>query len=180
MNKNRILNSLFFVLIILIVALSRLLPHPDNVTPIAALALYAPVFRKGWITFIVPFAALVFSDIFLGFSLITLYVYGSFLFVYFIGYLLREKFSYFRLASFVFASSSIFFIVTNLGVWIHYPIYEKSISGLMECYIMAIPFYRNTLIGDLVYSFALFGITKKIVLRYRPQYLIKEKEVSAI
>lgn len=170
MNRSFFMHSVIFLSIISVAVLSRLLPHPPNVTPIAALALYAPVFRKGWISLLIPFAALLISDYFIGFSFITLYVYGAFLLVYLGGFLLRKNFSYLKLTGMVLSSSLLFFIVTNFGVWLHFPMYEKSIYGLLQCYYMAIPFFRNELIGTLAYSMLLFGFTLKVIVPLQPDY----------
>jgi hypothetical protein len=55
------------------------------------------------------------------------------------------------------ASSVLFFVLTNFGVWAFDALYPKTLEGLMACYVAAIPFFRNTLLGDLSYTVVLFG-----------------------
>lgn len=137
-------------------AFSRLIPHPANFAPIAALALFGGAnFKKGW-EYIIPIAAMLLSDIFLGFHSTMLYVYGSFFLIILIGKLLENK----KTAPYIFSasliSSVLFFLVTNFGVWASTTMYVKNFSGLMNAYAMGIPFFRNTLLGDLFYTFSFF------------------------
>ena len=137
--------SFIFVAIIF-----RLVPHIPNVTPITAAALFSGVyFNNKKFAFIVPLVAMLISDLFLGFSGITLFVYAAFILVSYIG-ISSKKMS----IKTVLLSSLSFFIITNFGVWlIGYP---KTINGLVECYTLAIPFFRNSLIGDLFFSAVLY------------------------
>ena len=161
-NLNIKLNKNMIVIISLIlfgVAL-RLIPHPANFSPIGAIGLFAGCYlslRRFWL---LPIFALFISDFFLGFynpvSMFTVYL--SFVISAFIGrYFLNNKKTIFRIGGVAFLSSIQFFIFTNLGVWLSASIYQFNITGLIECYIMAIPFYGNTLIGELFYTFVLFG-----------------------
>lgn len=152
---------------ILLAALSRLLPHPPNFTPIAAMALFGGAYfiNKKW-AFIVPLLAMALSDIglafMMGYELFTtmrIVIYGCFILITMIGFLLSSKV---RVLNIVFASlagSVLFFVVTNFVVWagVSHNLYPNNMTGLVECYIAAIPFFRNTLLGDLLYVSVLFG-----------------------
>jgi len=128
----------------------RLVPHIPNVTPITAVALFSGVyFTNKKLAFIIPLVALFISDLFLGFSGITLFVYLSFILVAAIGVFSRKM-----SIGTVLISSLSFFIITNFGSWLMY--YPKSFNGLLECYTLAIPFFRNSLLGDLFYSGVLY------------------------
>jgi hypothetical protein len=148
------------VVLILAAAFSRLIPHPPNFTPLAAMALAGGVYLDRRFALLVPVLALFLSDAILGFHNLMAFVYGSFLAIGFLGFWLRSH----KKPVFVFgsalASSALFFIVTNLGVWAMGgpTLYPKTLAGLMECYTLAIPFFRNTLFGDLIYTGALFGM----------------------
>jgi len=151
--------------IIALTALSRLLPHLPNVTPIAAMALFGGVYlRNRRVAFFLPIAAMFVSDVVLGFT-----VYGTVLLksqpvVYLcmlmtvvIGRFVRDKRSILKIASAIFASAVMFYVVTNFAVWAFDALYPKTWSGLIACYTAAIPFFRNSLIGDLAFAVALFG-----------------------
>jgi hypothetical protein len=155
MNRNR-----FTVLtgMLLAAAVSRLLPHPPNFTPVAALALFGGAsFSDKRTAFLVPLAALLLSDLWLGFYAITPVVYGCFALNVCLGFWLRRRHGLGRIAAAAVTGSVIFFILTNLGVWAFDSLYPKTSAGIAQCYLAAIPFFKNTLAGDLVYSALLFG-----------------------
>jgi hypothetical protein len=137
---------------VLVAILMRLVPHPPNVAPITAVALFAGTFfdKKHWAV-LMPLLAMVFTDIFLGFSMITPVVYLSFLAITVVG-MLFKKMNF----GTVLLSSLVFFALTNLGVWVlHYPLTPE---GLMTCFTLAIPFFINSLLGDFFFSaLLLFG-----------------------
>ncbi len=158
-------NFIIAVVLILFAAFSRLLPHPMNFAPVAAIALFSGVYLNRKYAFIIPFAALVLSDIFLGFYTYIYWVYGTFFLVALIGLWLKsrvENSNGGKKAAYIFgttlAASIIFFLVTNFGVWTSGMYYEMNFGGLIQCYTMAIPFFRNSLGGDLFYVTAMFGI----------------------
>ena len=140
-NKN-----VFVVSLILLAVLSRFLPHPPNFTPIAAIALLSiKGFDKRWVAFLIPIMSLFISDLFLGLHATIPFVYASFVLIALLGMYVRKI-----NIGIVLLSSTLFFLVSNLGVWLlHYPI---SIDGIIQCYTLALPFFLNTILGDLVYG----------------------------
>lgn len=141
---------------------SRLLPHPANFAPITAIALFAGVYLPKRYVLILPVTILFISDFFLGFyGFSMLYVYGSMLLISFIGLYLRNKNSKVNILIFTLFSSLLFFIVTNFGAWLElsmvYNYYTKDFAGLVNSYVAGIPFYRNTVLGDVFYSTIFFG-----------------------
>ena len=140
-------------------ALSRLLPHPPNFVPITALALFGGVYLDKKHTFIVPIAAMLISDYFIGFWSGMVWVYASFVAIGFIGLWLRDHRGIATTVASTLAGSVLFFVVTNFGVWLSSQVtYPPTVTGLIECYVAAIPFFRNTLLGDAVYVGAMFGL----------------------
>jgi hypothetical protein len=146
--------------LILIAILSRLIPHPANFTPVAALGVFAGAYisdRRFWL---VPLVAIFISDMFIGFyqPLTMLFVYLGFAASAFIGrLLLLKKRNFILLGSSAVLSATIFFIFSNLGVWLAGLYYPLTLAGLVECFVLAIPFFGNTLFGDLFYVGILFG-----------------------
>jgi len=105
------------------------------------------------------------SDFILGFHPVMWATYGSFLITILLGRLLKEQNNWKLIGIIAFLSSCQFFILTNFAVWLTGLMYSKTVSGLFECYIMALPFFRNSLLGDLFYTTILFGafeIVKKL------------------
>ncbi len=140
---------------------SRLLPHPPNVAPITAIALLGAVYYpRKWQAFLIPVVIMLLSDFFIGFHGTLPFVYGSFLLITGLGFLLRRRFSWGKLIGISLIGSVLFFLITNFGVWAVYDFYPKNISGLMTSYIAGIPFFRNSLLGDLGYSVILFGLAE--------------------
>ena len=165
MNKYKFL---FISAIILAAVLSRLIPHPPNFTPIAAIALFGGCyFNNKNYAFAIPLAAMFLSDLIIGLHSTLLVVYLSFAVIVLIGSKISEKRSPLRVGLAAVSSSVIFFITTNFGVWLLGSLYPKTIEGLATCYIAAIPFFQNNLMGDLFYSAVLFG-SFELAMRYIP------------
>jgi len=155
---------LFYILIILAI-LSRLLPHPANFTPIGALGLFAGAYLTRQSAWLIPIAAMLISDFFIGLyhPVAMLFVYFGFIASAVIGRLiLFHQRSIINLAGSALASAIIFFILSNLGVWFSGTLYPMNLTGLSECYLMAIPFFGNTLISQFVYVLLLFGAAEII------------------
>lgn len=157
--------AFLFFSILIIVVLTRLIPHPVNFSPLGALALFSGFFlinhRFG---FLLPVGALLMSDVIMelinpgyGFYSVMPFVYGSVFLIMFIGRLIKNNLNVFKLLGFSISSSILFFILTNFGVWYSGNFYPANFSGLMLCYEAAIPFFRNTLISDLVFNTIFFG-----------------------
>ena len=141
--------TVIFSMIILAVA-SRLLPHPPNFAPITGIALFAASkLNKKILAFLLPLICLFITDLILGLGWINLFVYGAFGMISLIGMRIKKV----SLLT-VVGSSLLFFIVSNLGVWFLY--YPLTLEGLMTCFTLAIPFFGNTIAGDLVYTAVLF------------------------
>lgn len=158
--------------LIFIAALSRLLPHPPNVTPVGATALFgAAYFTKKYWAILIPFLALWASDLLLNNIFYAQYYEGfvwftnSFLFnmiafaaIAVLGMGLLKKVTPARLVGSSIAASGIFFLVTNFGSWLVGGLYAKTFAGLIACYTAGIPFFWNTLGGDVFYVVVLFGV----------------------
>ena len=148
------------IIFILIGAFSRLFPHPPNFTPIAAIALFGGVYLSKRLAFILPIAMMLISDLFLGFYEIKLmiFVYVCFIISILLGFWLKNHKKWQTIFGASILASLIFFIFTNFAVFAFTPWYSKDFSGLIQCYFMALPFFRNTLLGDLFYVSLFFGI----------------------
>jgi hypothetical protein len=144
-------------------AFSRLIPHPPNFTPVTAIALFGGLYLSNKaMAYALPLTVMAISDLFLGFSSITFFVYFAFLIVSFIG-TQSKKPSFLA----ILISSISFFIITNFGVWILGG-YPKTWTGLVTCYTMAIPFFKNSLMGDFFYSGVMilsYSLSRKTILR---------------
>ena len=145
--------------VILVGAVMRLLPHPDNVTPLVAIALIGgTIFPRRW-ALTAPLATIILSDCWLGFHATIPFTWGSVIVISLLGLWVRQQAGWRRMIVGSLLASTLFFAITNFGVWWvgHGQWYPRTWAGLAECYAAAIPFYRQALLGDLAYAGILFG-----------------------
>jgi hypothetical protein len=155
------MNILLVLLLILFAAFSRLIPHAPNFTPVISLALFAGAYLGKRLAFLVPVAAMLMSDLVVGFydPVSMLFVYGSLLLIVAMGNTMNNRVSLIKLGGFSLAGAVLFFVLTNFGVWIvPNSMYPRTLAGLIECYVMGIPFFGNTVYSALLYSALMFGV----------------------
>jgi uncharacterized membrane protein len=165
---NKQFNKLIIPILLIILGLTaRLLPHPPNFTPIAAIALFGGLYLpKRW-AIIAPLVAVLISDIFIGFYnwKMMLAVYGSFALMGYLGLWAKKNKSLARVVGGTLIGSILFFLVTNWSVWAFGTMYAKTLTGLIESYTLAIPFFRNSLLGNLFYVTILVGSMELVLLQ---------------
>ena len=161
--------EIFPISLILILAFARLIPHPPNFTPIIAVALISGYFFKNInLSLLILLVAMLLSDLFIGFYENMIFVYASLLLITFVFHKISKKINYKNLFIYCFAGSFIFFIFSNFGVWalgspgVLDVAYERNISGLVECYILAIPFFGNTFLSTLIFAYPGIFIYKSL------------------
>ena len=137
--------------------LSRLVPHPWNVTPVTAIALFGgAVLPRGWSLWL-PLAIVGISDVLIGWHATVPFTWGAVLLISLLGWWLRPRPSAGRVLAGTLAGSVLFFLVSNFGVWLVGDIYPRTAAGVWSCYVAALPFFRNSVVADLICSAALFG-----------------------
>jgi hypothetical protein len=136
----------------------RLVPHPPNFSPIGAMALFSGAYLgRRWLAFAAPLAAMLLSDAVLGFYDGFWITYLAVALIALLGSLALQRRTALRIGLAAVAGSVLFFLVSNFGTWSLSGMYPHSGAGLAACYIAAIPFFQNTLAGDLFYTALLFG-----------------------
>jgi hypothetical protein len=171
--------------IVVTAAMARLVPHPPNVTPIAAMALFGGAFLPSRrLAHVLPLAAMLLSDVVLGMALYGKamlvsqpVIYACLLATVAMGKLIRDRRSALNIGAVTLASSFMFYGVTNLAVWASGSLYPQSLAGLGTCYAAALPFFRNSLAGDMAFAAALFGgfaLLETIVVS------VQEKQQTAV
>jgi hypothetical protein len=161
--------AIFVVSVILAGALFRFIPHWPNFTPVAAMALFGGTYLgKKYLAFIIPFAAMLLSDLVLGFHSYMGAVYIAFGLTVVMGFWLRSRMNAGNIALASVASSVMFYLVTNFAAWLASPAYPQTFTGLVESYIaglaffnngsLGISFFLNELAGGLFYNAAFFGV----------------------
>jgi hypothetical protein len=164
--------EIFPISLILILAFARLIPHPPNFTPIIAVAIMSSYFFKNInLSLLILLIAMLISDLFIGFYENMIFVYVSLLLITFVFHKISNKINFKNLFICGFAGSLIFFVVSNFGVWalgspgVYDIAYEKSLSGLIECYILAIPFFVNTFLSTIIFAYPAIFIYKSLPAR---------------
>lgn len=176
MNLNEIFTTRVKLICVLIAAaaLSRLLPHPSNFTPIGAMALFGGTFiiNKRY-AILLPLIAMFISDVILqlttgyGFHPTLPFVYISFILITCLGFYLRKLIQRQTVMVCSLVGSLLFFLITNFGEWMIGTIgYPHTWDGLTDCYIKAIPFFGGTIMGDLFYNVILFSAYSIIKWKY--------------
>ena len=136
----------------------RLVPHPPNFSPIDSMALFSGAYLgRRWVAFVAPLAALLLSDLVLGFYHGMATVYATVALIVMIGWWVSSRRTPLRIGAAAVVSSVVFFVITNFGMWLFSGFYPLTYAGLVACYTAAIPFFQNTIAGDLFYAVLLFG-----------------------
>ncbi len=168
----------FLLLAVLVLAAFwRILPHPDNMTPVMAVALFAGLYLNNPLLRVAaPIVTLLVSDLVIGFHDTMLFVYAAMLVPVALGPLLRDRtVPWFAGAS--VANALIFFVITNAGVWLVSGMYSHDLAGLLQCFTLALPFLWKTMAGDLFFTisfFALFGLLQK----YQDRHLVQPSSTA--
>ena len=143
---------------IVVAAALRLVPHLPNFTPIGAMALFSGAYLgRRPLAFVAPLAALVLSDLVLGFYAGMQFQYLSVALIVLIGWFAASRISVVRVGLAALASSVLFFVVSNFGTWLVSGMYPINFAGLIACYVAALPFFQNAVAGDLFYTTLMFG-----------------------
>lgn len=140
-------------------AVLRVVPHPANFAPIAAVALFGGTYLNKKLALVLPVASMIISDYFIGFDSWSsrLSVYGSFLLIGLIGLWIRNHKNIWTILGGSILGSILFYLITNLVFFYDTSMYPHTLSGQITSYINALPFFRNTLLGDLFYASVFFG-----------------------
>lgn len=164
-------------------ALLRLVPHPPNFAPVGSVALFGGAKLRGWQAYVVPLAVMLMTDPirsrleggYAAYSSATLVIYTAFLINVVLGRLfLRSSSSPWRIASVAVAGSIQFYLITNFpSWWASDSLYAHTWSGLVACYVAALPFFGRTLLADLLYSGILFSayalLSRRVASEHRHQ-----------
>ena len=164
-----------FILLLLGVT-TRFLPHPANFTAIGAVALFGGLYLpKKW-AILGPLTAMFISDIFIGFYTwqINLSVYLGFILMGLIGLWVRKNKKFHTVLGGTLLGSFIFFLLTNFMVWAFGTMYVHNLAGLLQSYYMALPFFKNSLMGNLFYVGILVGGYEFMTLKYKSVKILKQ------
>ena len=162
-------NNIYLALgLVVLLALSRLIPHPPNFTPILGMAVFSgAIINRRFIAYLVPLTAMLLSDLYLGFHATMPIIYFSLAVCVLIGTFIEARVSILNSFLSISLGVLVFFLITNFMVWYGSGMYESSISGLMTCYFMGLPFVQNTFISSLLYgmgAFLIFDIINKRII----------------
>ncbi len=156
-SNNKLGLFIAFTLIALAVV-SRVMPHPANFAPIAAVALFGGAILPRKLAIAVPLSAMIISDLFIGLHPLITFTWGTFALIALLSSAKFKQITPLAVLGSSAGASVLFYIVTNFGVWAEGRLYAQTFSGLVQCYYNALPFFRNTLLGDAIFTGVLFGL----------------------
>lgn len=154
-------NTVGFILlgiaVVAFIVLSRLMPHPPNVTPLLSLAVFSGALLPRKYAYWLPLLGVIISDVFIGMHSLVLFTWGSFVLIALASSFALKNVSLRSTLLMSVGGATLFFVITNFGVWAEGRMYPATFEGLIQCYYNALPFFRNTLIGALLYSSIFYG-----------------------
>ncbi|OGG34970.1 hypothetical protein A2363_01985 [Candidatus Gottesmanbacteria bacterium RIFOXYB1_FULL_47_11] len=154
------------LLLLIIGVFSRLVPHPANMTAVGALAIFSGARLGMKKSVIITIAVMGISDVILGFHSVMWATYGAMVLAVILGRYVSRSRSVVRIAGVTITSSVLFYLITNFAVWAAPgSMYAHTVSGLLDSYIMALPFFRNSLMGDMFYTALFFGAHEWMLAR---------------
>lgn len=151
MNDKKKLVVIFVVMFVAVAFILRLLKLVPNFMPMGALALWCGLYLRTKWSFFIPLLVMVISDTVIGWHSLVFFTWGSILLYQLFGWLAGKERRALKILGASLAGSVTFFLVTNFAVWAFTPMYARTLTGLIQCFYMALPFFRNTLIGDMIY-----------------------------
>ena len=139
--------------VIFLLAVSRLIPHPPNFTPILGMAVFSgAIINRRLIAYLIPLLAMLISDLYLGFHSGMPIIYFSLALCVLIGTFIEARVTILNFVLGISAGVIVFYLITNFAVWYGSGMYDYSFSGLITCYVMALPFLQNTIISSMIYG----------------------------
>ena len=177
-------NLLLIVLFVAIIFLGRILPHPYNFTPLIAVTLLSSYsISNKFLAIIIPVVGFWLSDLFMNnhiyagyfadftvFNSGMIWTYGAIVLVALMGSSFLNQITTGKVVLASLSGSTIFYLISNFGVWAFSPMYAKTLAGVVQCYSLALPFYGTSLMGDLVYCALLFGAYQLVFFKI-PNFL---------
>lgn len=166
--KSESFKDTFLALILVVIGvIFRVVPHPDNFSPVTAIALFSGVTLPASIALSVPLLVMMISDLFIGTHGLIWLTWSSFFVVTCLGLLIQRNARFRSVLLGTLGASIFFFLISNLGVFLFENMYPRTWNGFVQCYVMALPFFKNTLLGDLIYGFAFFSLFYLAKLSFR-------------
>lgn len=136
----------------------RVLPHPANFAPVAAIAIFGGAVLPKRYAVAAPLLAMMLSDLIIGLHPLIPVTWGCYGLIALASSRWLVKPTFLRGATLTMGSSLFFFVVTNFAVWVYGGLYEHTLARLSRCFVLALPFFRNTALSDLIYTGVLFGV----------------------
>jgi uncharacterized protein DUF6580 len=141
----------------------RILPHQANFAPVTAIAIFSGVVLPRRVAWWVPLVIMIVSDAIIGFYSLMPIVWGCYVLIALASSVWLRKPNLRKGVVLTIASSVFFFVVTNFAVWLAGGMYTHTWSGFIQCYAMALPFFRNTALSDSFYTALLFSVFALVI-----------------
>jgi hypothetical protein len=175
--RKEIREVFIFLSLVALAVIFRLIPHAPNFSPVASLAIFGGFYLSKRKAFFLPLLAIFFSDLVIGFyqPVLMFSVYLCFLLMAFIPLVFKRKRIWPAFLGSAFLGAISFFLITNFAVWAFSPWYPKTFLGLSQCYFMALPFFKQTLLSNLVYTSILVTSYRSVELILKENYFLRKR-----
>jgi hypothetical protein len=157
----------------------RILPHPANFAPVGAVAIFGGAILPKRMSVLVPLLAMMISDAVIGFYSLMPLIWACYLIIALASSHWLRPAHLRKGIVLTLTASTFFFVVTNFGVWATSGMYAHTWSGLMSCYALAVPFFRNTLLSDAVYTSLLFSVYALATRAFKLRKVLSTDQITA-
>ena len=174
--------ALFTIAFFLLSFAARFLEHAPNFVPIGALALWSGAYLPKKYALFVPLLIMLASDALIGFYSwqVMISVYAGFMVMGLLGWWVKREKSVDHVILASLAGALIFYVITNFAVWAASAWYPHNLYGLLSSYTLALPFFRNSLLGDLFYGAVFFGAYQGCLIARRKLAILSAPQKGRI
>tara|TARA_B100001778_G_scaffold60069_1_gene46719 strand:- start:224 stop:739 length:516 start_codon:yes stop_codon:yes gene_type:complete len=163
------------VIMMTLLVISRMISDIPNFTATIALIMFTSyLIRDKFLSVLVILVSQIISDLYIGIYSSMFFVYGAYVFIALLSPIIMNKLSFKSVLISSLVTPTIFYIVSNFGVWITGSTYPLSLDGLIMCYVAGIPFFDETLLSTVVFSVTIYVMMKLIVKEPEKLILIKK------
>jgi len=163
------------IIMMTLLIISRMISDIPNFTATIALIMFTSyLIRDKFLSVLVILVSQIISDLYIGIYSSMFFVYGAYVFIALLSPIIMNKLSFKSVLISSLVTPTIFYIVSNFGVWITGSTYPLSLDGLIMCYVAGIPFFDETLLSTVVFSVTIYVMMKLIVKEPEKLILIKK------
>jgi hypothetical protein len=169
------INLIMPIILFGLLVLSRMITDIPNFTATIALVMFTGyLIQNRLLSILIVLTSQVVSDLYLGIYSSMIFVYAAYISIVLLSPIIMNKINTKSVIFSSVISPSIFFIISNFGVWLTGSMYTFNLSGLITCYVAGIPFFDESLISTILFALTIFSIMK--LIRKEPKEIIFQQK----